>query len=76
MASRYRRGDAFTTALVGRGFHPHGNQVTDKRRFSCSASYPQALLLVSAKRVARMATIRTFYCHIDLELSAGKGFRI
>ncbi|MEM8830916.1 MAG: hypothetical protein AAGE96_16385 [Cyanobacteria bacterium P01_G01_bin.19] len=66
MASRYRRGDAFTTAPVGRVFHPHGNQVTDTETilFSYSASYPQAFLLVSAKRVARMATIREFYSHI------------
>ena len=35
-----------------------------KREFSCSASYPQAFLLVSAKRVTRMATIREFYYHI------------
>ncbi len=34
MASRYRRGDAFTTAPVGRVLHPHGNQVTDQRDYS------------------------------------------
>jgi len=31
MASRYRRGDAVTTAPVGRDFHPHGCQVVKVR---------------------------------------------
>ena len=48
MASRYRRGDAVTTALVGRDFHPHGYSVTRLFEFLPPlflASYPQAFRL-------------------------------
>lgn len=47
-----------------------------KRLFPYSASYPQALLLVSAKRVARMATIRKFYGHIPLKPFIGNGLKL